>query len=169
MRHLILMRHGDAERPAAGLEDFERELTHEGRSESRLVGKALAKAGLAPDHAIVSSAKRASQTWKAAAEAFAKPRCKEDRTLYAASASHLGAAVRASAAEAETLMLVGHNPGIHQLAIHLAMQAGASERDARPLFEKFPTGSAVVFAFDDNDHPAFERLFLVKDLKDKRR
>jgi phosphohistidine phosphatase len=169
MRHLILMRHGDAERPAAGLEDFERELTHEGRTESRLMGKALEKAGLEPDHALVSPAKRASQTWEAAAEAFGKPKCKEDKALYAASAARLGAAIREAAAGAKTLMLVGHNPGIHQLAIHLAMQAGASEHDTRPLFERFPTGSAVVFAFDEEGRPAFERLFLVKDLKEKRR
>jgi phosphohistidine phosphatase len=169
MQRLILMRHGDAHRQASGQEDFDRSLTDEGRSESRLIGKALAKAGLAPDQALVSSARRATETWKAAAEAFPKARITEDRSLYAAGAGRLAAAVAEAAGTAKVLMIVGHNPGIHQYAIHLAMQAGASEQATRPLYERFPTGSAVVFAFDADGVASFERLFLARDVRDRRR
>ena len=68
MQRLILMRHGDAERPHTGTADFDRALTPEGRSESRAVGRALAEAGYRPDLALVSSAARTLQTWQACAE-----------------------------------------------------------------------------------------------------
>ena len=168
MERLILMRHGDAQRPAPGLEDFERALTEEGRAESRLIGQALAGAGMAPDTGLVSSARRAAETWRAAAEAFPKAVCEEARGLYAASAAKLAAAVRERSERSRTLMVVGHNPGIHQYAIRLAVEAGDSDRATRPLSERFPTGSAAVFSFDSDGRPIFERLFLVKDLRDGR-
>jgi len=168
MKRLILMRHGDAERQAGGQADFERALTAEGRAESRAVGKALAKAGFTPDLALVSSAERTAQTWKAAAEAFdGGARVEKDRSLYAATAVQLAQAVREAAPDGDTLMLVGHNPGIHQYAIHLTMSGGTTGKPARTLYEKFPTGSAAVFSLDLNGRPALERLFLAKDYRDK--
>ncbi len=168
MERLILMRHGEAERPAPGLEDFDRALNAHGRAESRLMGEALAKAGLVPDLALVSSARRALETWKAMAEAF--PRTidmQEDRSLYLASAARMAAAAKLVGPRGRTLMMVGHNPGIHQYAVHLAKQAGLSETEARPLYERFPTGSVAVFAMAEDGRPKLERLLLVRDLKDK--
>jgi phosphohistidine phosphatase len=168
MKRLILMRHGDAERQTAGLADFDRGLTAEGRAESKAIGKALAKAGFVPDLALVSAARRTTETWKASAAAFArKIRVEEDRGLYAASAVALARTVREAAPDAGTVILVGHNPGIHQYAIHLAMSGGASAKKADGLYEKFPTGSAAVFSLDLNGRPALERLFLAKDYRDK--
>jgi phosphohistidine phosphatase len=166
MERLILMRHGDAESPAPGLDDAERALTAEGRAESRAVGRALADAGFEPDLALVSAARRAAQTWDAAAEAFPGARARLDGSLYAATSTRLAAAVREAAADGRTLMLVGHNPGIHQLAVHLARQAGASARQVRPLYDRFPTGSAAVFAVGGAGEPSFERLFLARDYRD---
>ncbi len=167
MQRLILMRHAEAERQAPGLGDFDRGLTAAGRAEARLIGKALGAAGLSPDLALVSPARRALETWRAAAEAFPKAAERLDPSLYAASAVRLAAAAREAAADADVLILVGHNPGIHQYAIHLAIQAGASEAGAKPLFERFPTATAAVFAVDADGRPAFERLLLARDLRDK--
>ena len=163
MQRLILMRHGEAERPAAGVSDFDRGLTQDGRAESRLVGRALADAGLDPDLALVSPALRALETWRAVAESFNRPAEEHDASLYAASAVRLAAGAREAAPRARTLIMVGHNPGMHQFAIHLAIQAGASEAGAKPLFERFPTATAAVFAIDADGRPAFERLFLARD------
>jgi phosphohistidine phosphatase len=165
MERLILMRHGDAERPAPGLGDVERALTAEGRTESRAVARALADAGLAPDLALVSAARRAAQTWEAAADCFPKAEARLDGSLYGASSTRLAAAVREASADGATLMVVAHNPGIHQLAAHLARQAGASARQVKPLYDRFPTGSAVVFAVDGDGEPSFERLFLARDYR----
>ena len=111
---------------------------------------------------------RAVETWRAAAEAFpGEIPMQEDQGLYAASATRLAAAVEdASAGGAKVILMVGHNPGIHQYAVHLARQAGASDRATRPLYERFPTGSAAVFAVKGG-RPAFETLLLVRDYRDK--
>ena len=167
MQRLILMRHAEAERQAPGLGDFDRGLTADGRAEARLVGRALANAGLSPDLALVSPARRALETWRAVAEASPRAAEQLDQSLYAASAVRLAAAVREAAGGGDVLILVGHNPGIHQYAIHLAIQAGASETGARPLFDRFPTATAAVFAVDPDGRPAFERLLLARDLRDK--
>jgi phosphohistidine phosphatase len=168
MERLILMRHGEAERPAPGLEDFERALDAEGRAESRLMGQVLAQAGFAPDLALVSSARRTLETWRSVAEAFPEPiDLLEDRSLYAASAARLASAATLVAPRGRTLMMVGHNPGIHQYAVHLARQAEAPGATVGPLYERFPTGSIAVFAMDGEGRPAFERLLLVRDHRDR--
>jgi phosphohistidine phosphatase len=165
MERLILMRHGEAERPAPGLEDFDRALDAEGREESRLIGKAMAAAGLKPDLVLVSSSRRTVETWRATAEAFSGPiDVQEDHSLYAASAARLAAAAKLMAPRGRTLMMVGHNPGIHQYAVHLALQAGASAEETGVLYDRFPTGSVAVFAMGQ-EGPKFERLLLVKELR----
>ncbi len=162
MLRLILMRHGEAERPHPGLEDFDRALGDDGRAESRRMGKALAEAGYEPDLALVSAARRTLETWAETAAAFAGDVAVEQRRrLYAASAAALAAAVSEAASRAQTLMLVGHNPGIHQYAAHLAQQGGTDRR----LIDRFPTGSAVVFAIDEAGRPTLERMLMARDLR----
>ncbi len=169
VERLILMRHGEAERPAPGLRDFDRALDAEGRTESRNVGTAMAKAGVVPDLALVSAATRTLETWRAVAEAFPSATMEEDPALYAASAVRLASAVAAAALRARTLILVGHNPGIHQYAIHLARQGGAARGAAGVLYERFPTGTAAVFAVGPGGTPSLERMFVAKDYRGKAR
>ena len=164
MRRLILMRHGDAERPAPDLADVERALTAEGRAEARAVADALAEAGFAPDVALVSAARRTLQTWEAAAPAFKGAKMQAEPSLYAASAGRLLQAVR-EAPEAETLMLVGHNPGLHQLAFNLAQRAGAKGKAIERLAHGLSTGSAAVFEIGEAGPTALAGLFRAKDVR----
>ncbi len=160
MRRLILMRHGEAERPRPGLEDFDRALDEEGRAESRRMGQALAKAGFTPGLALVSAARRTLETWAGAAAAFSGDVAVEQRrALYAASAATLSASASEAAERAQTVMIVGHNPGIHQYAAHLAAQAGG------PMLSRFPTGSAAVFGFGEDGAPTLEAALMAKDLR----
>ena len=162
MRRLILMRHGEAERPHPGLQDFDRSLDEEGRAESRRMGLALAEACYVPDLALVSAARRTLETWAGAAAAFPDDvAVEQSRRLYAASAVSLSMAVSEAAAKAQVVMVVGHNPGVHQFAMHLAQQAGA------PRIERFPTGSAAVFAFGPDGQPSFEQALMARDLRDR--
>ena len=165
MQRLILMRHGEAERPSSALKDFDRALDADGREESRRIGRALAKAGLGPDLIIVSGAKRTFQTGEAVAEAFPAATLEADDSLYEASPTRLAEAARDAAPRATALMLIGHNPSIHLYVLQLARQAGASDGGSRSPFESFPTGSAAVFAMRPDRRPAFERLFLARDYR----
>ena len=167
MERLILMRHGEAERPAPGLRDVDRDLDADGRKESRAVAAAMAEAGIVPDLALVSAAKRTLETWRAVAESFPSAAMEEDSSLYAATAVRLGAAVAAAATRAGTLMLVGHNPAIHQYAVHLCRQGGGDKASVGRLMDRFATGTAAVFSVRKDAPSSLERLFLAKDYRNR--
>jgi phosphohistidine phosphatase len=151
MQRLVILRHGDAETAAAGMADFDRGLTDEGRAEAQSAGRLLAEAGIAPDLALVSDARRARETWEAAAPAFGETKLRLDHALYNATLPVLARAAEEALVEASTVILVGHNPGLHGLALELA------RGDGQALGRGFPTGAAAVFAFEDGK-PRFERL-----------
>lgn len=153
MQRLIILRHGDAEKARAGMDDFERGLTDEGRTEAARAGRLLADAGAVPDLALVSDARRARETWEAAAAAFPGAEARFEHRLYNAAVATLANAAEAGLAEAATVILVGHNPGLHGLALDLARHNGASQA----LAAGFPTGAAAVFAIEDG-RARFERL-----------
>jgi phosphohistidine phosphatase len=153
MQRLVILRHGDAETAADGMSDFDRGLTEEGRAESASAGRQLAEAGVEPGLALVSDARRARETWSAAAAAFAPAELRLDHGLYNATVPVLARAAEEALAEASTVILVGHNPGLHGLVLELARGDGAGQA----LGAGFPTGAAAVFAFEDG-HPRFERL-----------
>src|ERR1019366_3549367 len=112
MQRLILLRHGKAESTAATGGDFERGLTESGRREAALIGHALARTGCTPDLVLVSTARRAMETWEAAQAAFPKARMAPARELYHASADALAEAIDAAGGPIATPMIVGHNPVI---------------------------------------------------------
>lgn len=153
MQRLVILRHGDAEKARGGMADFDRGLTEEGRAESLSAGRQLVEAGVTPDLALVSDARRARETWEAAAAAFGEIALRLDHDLYNAGVGLLAQAAEAALAEAATVILVGHNPGLHGLVLELARGDGASQA----LAAGFPTGAAAVFAFDSGG-PRFERL-----------
>src|ERR1700761_8206979 len=142
MQRLILLRHGKAE-PASPGGDFERGLTERGRSEAALAGRVLAEAGYAPDLALVSTARRAMETWQALQTWFPGARAQASRGLYHAEPGALAEAIAAAADAATTLMVVGHNPGLHELALVLPAVAGT--RPEPILARSFPTAAAAVF------------------------
>lgn len=152
MQRLIILRHGDAEKARAGMDDFERGLTDEGRTEAARAGRLLADTGAVPDLALVSDARRARETWEAAAAAFPGAEARFEHRLYNAPVSTLAKAAEEGLAQASTVILVGHNPGLHGLALDLARHDGG-----QALGMGFPTGCAAVFAFEDGK-PRFERL-----------
>jgi phosphohistidine phosphatase len=140
MQRLILFRHAKAERTSQTGEDFDRPLAQRGREDALLMGRVLAEAGFKPDLALVSAARRTIQTWEAAATAFPAARVEIIRNLFLADTATLLEAAESAAGRAETLMLVAHNPGLHDLALQL------SRGTADPRLDRgFPTGAAAVF------------------------
>ncbi|MBO9557570.1 MAG: histidine phosphatase family protein [Caulobacter sp.] len=163
MDRLILMRHGKAEAHAASGGDFERALAPRGQNDSALMGKVLARAGLSPDLALVSSARRTRETWAAAAPAFPQARSELRRDLYHAEAQEVLSAIREEAPDGGTVMVVGHNPGLHELALRLALGGPAEPAQLAQLRGKFPTATVAVFAIDPDGAPTLSHLFYASE------
>jgi phosphohistidine phosphatase len=159
MHRLILLRHGKAEPASASGDDFDRALTERGRREAALTGRLLAEAGLIPDLALVSAARRTRETWTEASAAFPDAQVEFSRGLYLASGEQLASV--AGAAGSANVMLVGHNPGLHELALALLAESGAPPVSVR--MDGFPTAAAAVFSVSASGEAEFERLVLPRD------
>ncbi len=148
MRRLLLLRHAKTERPQPGKRDRDRTLTERGRSDAPVIGAYMARHQLVPDLAFVSPAARAEETWVLIAAAFKKvPRMVQDPRIYNARTETLSELI-GETEDAATLLVVGHNPGLHDLAVQLI---GSGDVEARErIKEKLPTSGLVVidFAFD---------------------
>jgi phosphohistidine phosphatase len=164
MRRLILFRHAKAEPRAPGEGDFDRALTPRGREDAGLVGRALAAENFAPDCALISPARRTAETWICARDPFPRIRAELNRDLYDASADEIRALVEAVAERCDTLIVIGHNPGLHELAVELLIDASAAAVEIERVASRFPTATAVVYQIDPIGRAALERVFLAKEL-----
>jgi phosphohistidine phosphatase len=142
MRRLMLLRHAKTERAAPGERDRDRKLMKRGRADAPAIGAYMAHHGLVPDLALVSPATRAQETWALAADAFAKPpRMVSDERIYNGNPEAL-IGVIGEARKARSLVVVGHNPGLHDLARQLIASGDVEMREQ--LNEKLPTSGLVV-------------------------
>lgn len=141
MHQLILMRHAKAERLVTGLADHERMLTPEGRAAAAAIGVRLHALGVAPDVVLVSSARRTRETLDAIGSWEDQPNIEVLEGLYMAQAARLREIIRDLRETARSVMLVGHNPGIHELALALAEASSAPKDMLASLKEEFPTAS----------------------------
>jgi phosphohistidine phosphatase len=145
MRRLFLIRHAKAE-PAVGRVDYERKLTGRGRDDAKRVAKALAARRILPDILVHSGAARAKETAEMLAAAWrGKVELKEDGRLYDASLATLLDRTRALSDEHKHVGLVGHNPGLGELAT--ALIGSGAEPEVRRLAAKYPTGAVAVLDF----------------------
>ena len=114
-----------------------------------LIGAYMARHGFVPDLALVSPAARAQETWTLLAACFAKtPKTVNEERVYNADPEKLMGLV-AETRGARTLLVVGHNPGIHDFAVQLIASGDVEARER--VTEKLPTSGLVVIdlAFDD--------------------
>ncbi|MGC5566488.1 SixA phosphatase family protein [Streptomyces sp. FR-108] len=145
LRRLVVLRHAKSAWPD-GVPDHERPLASRGRRDAPAAGRALADADCLPDLALCSTAVRARQTWElAAAQWGTPPPVRHEARLYAAGVPELLDAVREAPAEAETLLLVGHNPGLEELVLTLAGDGLDTALD--DVRTKFPTSAIAVLAW----------------------
>jgi phosphohistidine phosphatase len=149
MRRLLLLRHSKTERPEPGERDRDRKLMPRGRADAPLIGAYMARHRLIPDLVLVSPAQRTLETWALVGAAFSKaPRLVKDDRIYNARAEALAELIRETEG-ARAVLLVGHNPALHDLATELIGSGDVEARES--LNEKLPTSGLVVidFAFDD--------------------
>lgn len=175
MRRLILFRHAKAEPHESGKDDFDRQLVERGKSDAALIGTYMNRHGIVPDRVLVSTARRAQQTWELAASGLRPPPATHSEAkIYNASADELYSLVVSAPDSARTLMLVGHNPGLHELALTLVATGDLDTREK--LREEFPTAAMAVIDFVFSSwsqlHPLggrLERFVSPRTLADKPR
>ena len=161
MTRLILFRHAKAERRSDSGEDFDRVLTDRGRADAVLMGEALRGLGMTPDLALVSAAARTTGTWAAMAPAFPTARVEIRAELYDADAETLLAAAKGAGALG-TVMIVAHNPGLHEASYALARNGGAQAEAMSRLRAGMPTATAGVFDLS-GDTPRLEAWLTAHD------
>jgi phosphohistidine phosphatase len=146
MRRLLLLRHAKAERSQSGGRDHDRILAKRGRSDAAAVGAYLLGHKFVPDRALVSTSARTRETWALVAAAFAKaPHAEFDGRIYEASPEAILNSIREIGTAGKTLIVVGHNPGMQQLA---AMLIASGDVDARQrLLEDYPTSALALINF----------------------
>ena len=145
-RQLVLVRHA---KTADGTPDILRQLAPQGRVHAAAIGKWLAEYGVLPDRVVVSPAKRAQETWQLLAPALnAEPRVVTDDRIYDNNAHNLLEIARETDDPFNTLMLIGHNPSMQELAVLLDDSTGdAAAREF--VTGKFPTSATALFAVSE--------------------
>ena len=149
MRRLMLLRHAKTERAGPGERDRDRRLTKRGHADAPAVATYMAHNDLVPDLALVSPARRTQETWDLVSAVFEKtPRRSNADRIYNASTHDLATLIRETRG-APSLLVIGHNPGLHDLSLQLIASGDAKMRTR--LLENLPTsGLAVIDLPFDN-------------------
>ena len=120
MKTLLVIRHAKSSWSDPGLDDHERPLNKRGRRDGPRMGRLVRQYGLTPDLVISSDAVRARLTAEAvAAAAHYAGEIQLDQHLYMAGPADIISVLRTVPGNAETVMIVGHNPGLEELIEHL--------------------------------------------------
>ncbi|MEU6461687.1 histidine phosphatase family protein [Streptomyces sp. NPDC046976] len=145
-RRIALFRHAKADWPEVS--DHERPLAERGRMDAAVAGRRLTDSGLGFDLALCSTATRTRETWKLAVhELDHRPKTVYEERVYEASPGQLIALLNEVPDDVGTLILIGHNPGVHGLAEILA---GSADEEARDRMNRrgFPAAAFAVLSFE---------------------
>jgi len=171
MLTLSLLRHAKSSWNNPAVPDHDRPLATRGVVDAPLMGRAMTERGIDPDLVLCSSARRTRDTLALVLpELKVEPKVVYEDVLYHASAAEMLEMMRAVPPGASRLMLVGHNPEIHALALDLVGSGPKHYRDK--LKDKYPTAGLVVVNFTSGAWQSVTvnsgelKLFLTpKDLK----
>ena len=153
-RTLVLFRHAKSAWP--DVPDHDRPLARRGIQAAPVMGRWLREAGLLPGQVLCSTARRARQTWQfAQAGLAATPPVTFDARIYEGTAMDLLTVIREVPPATGTLLLIGHNPAIEDLALLLATAPGGpagpgpagAPGDLERMRSKFPTAAIAVLEF----------------------
>jgi len=148
VRQLLLMRHAKSSWDDRTLHDHDRPLSERGRRAVVAMRHAMRDLGLAPDVVLVSTAARTMQTVAALEPWDDTPLTEPIDALYLAEPAKLLAVLHGVAETARSVLLVGHNPGLHELAIMLVGPPAMTQANemTRRLAARYPTGAMAEFA-----------------------
>ena len=148
MKTLLLLRHAKSSRKSAHPIDFDRPLAPRGITAVPRMGREITRRGWLPDLALVSAARRTMQSWELISAALPRqPKVKYSETLYEAPVEALLAELRQIPDDVESVLLLGHNPGLQELAIGIA-GPGSDQHSLSMMKEKLPTAALARFAFE---------------------
>jgi phosphohistidine phosphatase len=154
MPQLILLRHAKSAWPA-GIADFDRPLAPRGNEAADRIGKFMAERGILPSKVLVSPARRTKETAQIVSAHVALEGLSFEPHIYEARPEALLSLIHARTAVETPLMLIGHNPGIAELALTLA-DPDISEPDAlERLSMKVPTAALIVLETDGAHFSSF--------------
>ena len=146
MRRLLLLRHAKSDWSEPGASDHERPLNRRGREAAPRIGAYLRRHRLMPDSVLCSTARRTRDTWAlVAAEIPDAASATYVERIYEATPRTLLDILRNAEPGGAALLVVGHNPGLHELATQLIASGDLDDRER--LREKLPTGGLVVIDF----------------------
>ena len=150
MKKIILLRHAKSSWQDPSLDDHDRPLNARGRGAAPIIGDWLAHRNHLPDTVLCSSARRTRQTVKGLRKAIPSlPEARIEEPLYHASPGTMLERLRGLPVECQTVLLVGHQPGLGTLTRMLS--DGRESRRCRRAFEHFPTAAAAVLDVDIAD------------------
>jgi phosphohistidine phosphatase len=143
VKRLLLLRHAKSSWDEPGLPDHERPLAKRGRRASKTIARHLRDERIRPDLVLCSSSARTRETLeRVGLGEGAEVRIEDD--VYAASAGELLAVLNRVPDEIGSAMLIGHNPGLQDLALQLAGDGAEVPR----MRHKFPTAALATLDFD---------------------
>ena len=140
MKRLLLLRHAKSSWHDPTLTDFERPLNRRGRVAARVIGDYLVRKGMLPDLVLCSAAQRTRETL-----AFIQDRLDQDlpasieKSLYEASPGEIARIVKKVDSRFDTVMVIGHNTGLEELARRLSRKG--NEKSQKLMALKYPTGA----------------------------
>jgi phosphohistidine phosphatase len=147
MHQLLLMRHAKSLWDDPTVTDHARPLNARGRQSAAAMRVAIRDLGLAPDIVLVSSSRRTLQTLEALSPWEETPLIEPMNTLYLATAPTLLQVVQGVADTVRSILLLAHNPGLHDLALELAGSEETLRNGShRRLADGFPTAALAEYA-----------------------
>lgn len=147
-RELLILRHAKSDWASGTSSDFERPLAKRGKSDAPKVGAWLYREGLVPDHVVSSPAERAKQTATKVCECLdiKKKQIVWEPAVYEADVPLLLAVLARCPREAMTVLLIGHNPGLEELVLHLTGEDLEIPEDGKVL----PTATVARLEMPDD-------------------
>lgn len=157
MKTLTLLRHAKSSWNDPVERDFDRPLNERGKRAARVMGDYMRRESMRFDAVLVSPSVRTLETLALVQSVLGRELpFAEDRRIYLASSVTLLEVLRDCDASAESVLMVGHNPGLEDLILDLVPDEGDTTlRD--DVFVKFPTASLAVLECDVDDWADLDR------------
>lgn len=152
MKTLFLLRHAKSSWANPGQADHERPLNERGRKAAAAIGRHLKELPSRPSLILASTAQRVTETLELLLEAWGKDvPVSHDRDLYLATPKALLTGLHKAPGKSDKIMIIGHNPGIHEFALQLSGEVADDEayETRRRLKDAYPTAALAVIRFPD--------------------